>query len=74
MMIVTCSVAHTSEISTLFQIYDEVSEIVINGVERPLSGTDRLAILRTSGNHVRYRVLLKRESKGCVNLLYRKLY
>ena len=36
---------------------DNIGDIIIHGAEKSLTGTDRVAILRTKANHVRYSLI-----------------
>ena len=36
---------------------DDVGDIIIHGTEKSLTGTDRVAILRTKANHIRYSLI-----------------
>lgn len=36
---------------------DNVGEIILHGTERPLSATDRIAILQAKEQHVKYRLI-----------------
>ncbi len=49
-----------------------VADILVHGVERPLSGTDRVAILRTSANHVRYTLISSAEECALKRFVFRK--
>ena len=47
--------------SSIEQEEDNVGQIILEGEERELSGTDRIAILQAKENHVKYRLISSNE-------------